>query len=218
MSTGRYPAYQAWETADLLSANLRYVCERIMIAGSLRRLVSEYGSPKRVPADRTVGDIEIVAIPRLEDRYTNNPNLFGEADTEQVNLLWERVDALYSPAHQSAPWGDKQRRLAAPQPGNAGHIPCDLFTATEDTWGYILALRTGPGDWNRLLVTGRAQGGLRPPHIQLAGGIVRVDGRPIPVRTEAAFFAALGLPYLPPHQRTVEAARALAAHERVSHG
>src|SRR5690348_18038472 len=59
MSKQRYPACEAWQVARPLAFALERVCERVEIAGSLRRKKAE------------VGDIEILFIPKIGDAGTD---------------------------------------------------------------------------------------------------------------------------------------------------
>ena len=190
MSAGRYPYQQALATAGLFIANVQHVCQRIEIAGSLRRLLSA-GAPA---PDATVGDIELLAIPlRVGPR-----NLLWER-TERTYRLWEGIDVNGRRYVRSGP---RYRKLAGRAP-DGQHLPVDLYTAEEGTWGYQFVLRTGPAEWNKALVTSVEQGGLLPPDMRLHEGHVYLDKWECLVHSEEAFFRLLGLPYLPPHERDV---------------
>ena len=69
------------------------------------------------------------------------------------------------------------------------YAPVDLFQVVGPAqWGVIYAIRTGPGDLNRLLVTSRRWGGGCPLDRKVAGGRVwfidpgREDLAGMPVR------------------------------------
>jgi hypothetical protein len=111
-------------------------------------------------------------------------------------------------------------------------VPVDLFLVIEPRqWGVIYAIRTGPGDFNQLLVTNRMFRGACPKDRKVAGGrvwsltqcspeqrynIARMsaskfvhmaerrmyDVAPIPTPTEERFFGTLDVPCWPPEQRT----------------
>ena len=84
------------------------------------------------------------------------------------------------------------------------------------------AARTGSAEFSRALVTERGHGGLMPPGFACEGGrLWRRSALPHgghvdvfhPCSDEDTYFSALGLPWLPPPERTGEAARALAKVE-----
>jgi len=114
--------------AEDLVARLRPACERIEIAGSIRR-----NRPQ-------VGDIEIVAIPRFDDRPRAAQATLFEPErpprSERVSRLWEAVDALgvayakRGPVYRQISWRG---------------VRVDLYTCERGNWGWILFHRTGPG-------------------------------------------------------------------------
>ena len=90
----------------------------------------------------------------------------------------------------------------------------DLFIAEPGNWGNVLAIRTGNAAFSKGLVTERRSGGLMPPDLYQRDGFLwcrngfgRVRTPPsgsderLECPTEEAFFAALGLPTLPPAER-----------------
>ena len=107
-------------------------------------------------------------------------------------------------------------------------VPVDLFQVIQPRqWGVIYAIRTGPGDFNKLLVTSQWFGGACPKDRKVAGGRVwfiapdlkdlarmpasrfarlaergEIDASMIPTPTEEDFFRQLGVPCWPPEQRT----------------
>ena len=167
-------------------------CIQIHVAGSVRR---------RVPH---VKDIEIVYIPKT----TQLMDLFGAATQTYIihtdNVITTLIDngTLIKDTTVKR-WGTKYKRLVHCASG----IVIELFRAEIDNWGYILALRTGSADFNKVLVTKQAHGGALPPEIELRDGYVWYEGAQTPVPTEHAFFTALNLPLIPPQNRTVEQLR-----------
>lgn len=125
-------------------------CERIEVAGSVRRRAA------------IVGDIEVVAIPaRLGGIF---PGQGGASllDVRLENLVVEGRLKL------GRAQGEKYRQYAIPaSPG----LMLDLFIVTPQTWGVQLAIRTGPADFSRSLVTERQRGG------RLDDGLVVGRGR-----------------------------------------
>ena len=148
----------AWE----LQAILSQACHRIVVAGSIRR-----GAPE-------VSDIELVAIPKVETVETGAVDLFKNPEVEEYNMLWKAIDA-FAPNYVKGEEADKSRSLLWPlrRKGEfAGDVKVDVFTATQANWGLILAIRTGPAEFSKRLVTALARSN-RPSH----GGFIRnADG------------------------------------------
>jgi hypothetical protein len=209
MSTGtRYSARDAHEAYVLLRANLLHVAERLELAGSLRRLVSRYGCIEAVPLDATVGDLEVVTIPAYEERADPRAPL---TNTISVNLLRERVRHAYTPWDGAKNEGLKAWKIAAPLARERGVVKCEVYSAAFDTFGGILAYRTGPRPFNEQWARHQRLGGWLPNNVTLRGGRVYVDGEVVATPEEADFFAVLGLPYLEPHERSVEVMERLLA-------
>lgn len=165
-------------------------CERIEVAGSIRR-------GKRDPKD-----IELVAIARMhhtadmfgQEYVTDELEGYLSAHTRYIDSEWQFDTVLKRN-------GPKYKRLRHIVSG----VCCDLFITTAEQWGVIFALRTGPGDFSKALVTRAYRYGLKVDEGQL-WRTHRDDTRtPVPTPDEAAFFAALHVPYLEPEARSVEA-------------
>lgn len=164
-------------------------CERIEIAGSIRRQRED------------VGDIEIVAIPRIEQREL--PGSLFEPKLEDVDMLHEfclqlrrdnvledRLSVAGSPS-----FGPKSKRCLF------RGFPLDLFSVHDPlSWGYILALRTGPGELNKQLMQDRPAG-YRPMGLHMESGLIHDRGVRVDTSTEEQFFALFDLPCLPPEHR-----------------
>ena len=202
--------------ANKLLSDLRigYTTQRTLIAGSVRR-------HKPDP-----GDIEIVCIPRCNP----NENLF---DTRCKQLLERGTLEKRQGKDGSTAWGEKMKRALYYPGGERGPVPVDLFSVLNgNQWGVIFALRTGPGDFNKLLMTTRDKGGACPVNRRVAGGYVWQMDLPgsqlddvhaltvtqflkwaefdasmtkMDTSNEEAFFKALEVPFIPPQQRTVKA-------------
>jgi DNA polymerase/3'-5' exonuclease PolX len=210
-----YARGMAGALVDLLSP----ACVRIEIAGSIRR-------QKARP-----NDIEIVAIPKIvsftmdffDGAHTTDANELNDLcyDLLQQGVLEQRPD---SRGHHC--WGTGVKRAVFFQ--GQDYAPVDLFQVIEPRqWGVIYAIRTGPGDFDRLLVTNQWFGGACPRDRKVAGGRVwfiaperkdlarmpaskfarlaergEIDASMIPTPTEEDFFRQLGVPCWPPEQRT----------------
>ena len=166
-------------------------CERAMIAGSVRRGKAQ---PK---------DIEIVLIPAMVERRVD---LFT---TEQVYsldevVLPELVQGRLVLDTEVKRNGPRYKRLIHVRTGAVAEV----FAARPETWGYILALRTGPADFMHKLVTARSRGGAMPFGRCVKSGQMwhfsegRMREQPTP--TEADFFREVGLPCWPAAERTLE--------------
>ena len=185
----RIPLADAEALARGLLDELRSACVRVEIAGSIRR---------RRP---DVGDIEIVAIPRMD----SEPWGLIEGMVRPVNRLEERCALLRGPdgllprldERGRACWGERLKR--ATWRGFAA----DLFSVVAPAqWGAILAIRTGSAEFSRRLVTSKLHGGMMPSHLRVKDGALwRRDGEMVPTPEEADVFAAIGLAWIPPEAR-----------------
>ena len=135
-----------------------------------------------------MGDIEVVAIPKVE--VEQRP--CSESRSEEHDLLHEHVAVPGQRRRlRQAPQQDPRARPSTFGPSNkllidtASGIPVDLFTARAPNWGMAMVVRTGPADFNiRLMSTfrqngmrGHAYGGVTKlgPHGQEGSGRVEVD-------------------------------------------
>jgi DNA polymerase/3'-5' exonuclease PolX len=77
-----------------------------------------------------------------------------------------------------------------------------------DNWGAIFAIRTGPSDFSKALVTHIKY---RTPYRQVDSALVRqFSGEVVPVPEEADYFRLAGLPWIAPERRTVAEMRRVA--------
>ena len=178
----------AYSIAEEIIHALHHDCIKIQEAGSVRRQKPE------------VRDIEIVYISCTIHTYDLFATLTQTHFNTDTGLTYLINDGILAKDTAVKRWGPKYKRAIHCASG----IVIELFRAETVNWGYILALRTGPADFNKLLVTKRAFGGALPPDIELRHGYVWYDKQQISVTTEHAFFAALNLPLIPPQDRTVE--------------
>ncbi len=194
------PLHDALAIAERLRDLLAPACERIEIAGSIRRRRD------------MVRDIELVAVARWEDRATGDLWATSSAidvleDTVEDLLLKGTIQARQVENHRSDGSIDLQTKLGpAFKALVCGGIPVDLFVVRHPaTWGCIFALRTGPGDWNTRLVMDCQAIGRRVEGGQVVAWHGASDSwRAIPTPEERDFFAALGQPWVEPPERSVE--------------
>jgi DNA polymerase/3'-5' exonuclease PolX len=168
---------RARQLAESLVMELSPACQRIEIAGSIRR------------RERLVGDVEIVAIPREPERLVvGRPgNLLDQALAE---ICRKRAFVRLKD-------GERYKQF------EVVHAACrlDLYLCTPATWGWIMVLRTGPQAFTKSLVCKKNLGGVCPPEVSFRDGrIVRLD-QVIDTPEEADVFEALGLRHLEPWDR-----------------
>lgn len=194
----RLPAHEAEAIAKRFIRRIEDACLQVEIAGSLRRLLPD------------VGDIEIVAVPRVES--VPSLDMFGEVtQVGEVDFLGVHLAALLdSGLIQKRPrsdgktfWGPKAKYLTF------DGTPIDLFTPSAERWGLILAIRTGPWQFSNALVTPRSQKtregrrGLLPDHLRVQDGWLteRMSGRRIETPEERDVFELLKLRWIEPEHR-----------------
>lgn len=122
----KYPYQDALRIALEIKAQLEPHCDRIEIAGSIRREKPE------------VKDIELVAIPKPYDH-----GIFATGIAAVANH-WQKVkgELIYEKCKYT------QRVLP-------GGIKLDLFFAVRDNWGLIYAIRTGSADYSHKVLANR---------------------------------------------------------------
>lgn len=204
-TTTRLPRSEAVSLAWELVALLSPYCERIEVCGSIRR------------QRPTVGDIELLAVPKLEPIT----DLFGEPTGKVVDLLGDYCRALITgdvlshrlDKHDRPAFGLKYKRLTY------RGVALDLFSAIDPArWGVLQILRTGSADFSHRLVTraeihafsqdGRDLGSGWLPIGMTCGdaslwrftdhGYVRLE-----TPDEESVFAAIGRDFVPPELREV---------------
>lgn len=189
----KHPLNTIMPIALKLEASLAPQCVEITVAGSLRR------------GKHFISDIELVAIPRYEERPAQpQRGLFGVSETETVNLLNAHLDELLNNGCiHHAPnkaWGEKMRKFVLKtKQGKAYKV--DLFQADHNNYGNILAIRTGPDWYSKQLVTKVRHGGSMPDGMQQKGGYLYRGDELVSCPTERAFFEALGLDWIPARER-----------------
>ena len=180
----RWPHAIARRVAEELLAALEPCCERIAIAGSLRR-----GKPD-------VGDIELVYVPR-----TGQMRKPGELFPQRSELADEIIDRwLADGTLRKRPnvngvtsWGP-QNKFAVHWSG----IPVDLFGTTKERWFVALVVRTGSKETNTALAYAAQQRDMR---LHAYGLLEGADGQPIIPQFEQEVFERCGMPYREPERR-----------------
>jgi len=181
----------AREYAEIIKTALAGVCARIEIAGSARR-----GQPEGIH------DIEIVAVPYpVKAVFGNLPvsDLHHLTDALcEEGVMLHRLDKNWRSA-----WGMRYRR-AVWHFDDQHSAPLDLFICEPGNFGAIFCIRTGPDDFSKLIVTARRFGGAMPTGMRQQDGWLWQGTTRLATPTELDFFAALGLPFIEPAERTAE--------------
>lgn len=190
MEEERFPYAVAKQKADELISILDFFCEKIKLAGSIRRVVP------------MVKDIELVCIP---DSITID-NLFEE-DKERDPLFIRTVRAL-GKIEKGDPMGRYCKFI------HEG-IPVDLFMTTEADFIRQWVIRTGSAKfsmdaiakrWVRIGWVGTSEGLRIRSECRHDGTkwncIVKNPQLPPVWKTEQEFFTWLGVLWRPPQERT----------------
>lgn len=189
----RYPYAAARVVAAWLEDCLGPFCEKVQIAGSLRRRRAY------------VGDIEVLFIPKmLPDPESLFASLTGSGQTEMVDMAERCLNLMVRDgtlskrknSRGSFVWGE-QNKLAI---DNATGIPVDFFATTAENWFMSLVIRTGGKQTNiALATTARARGLKLNPYG--AGFTELATGRIIPCLSEHDVFRFAGASFLKPEHR-----------------
>lgn len=181
----------AQAVADQILLELEPYCDRLVVAGSVRR---------RKPV---VGDIEILCISKHQER-----DLFGDPvnDDDVTKYLASQLPTARPDGHWEYRFDIRGRSTFGPKNKYLlrDTIPVDVFTTSAAAWGISLMIRTGSAEWNERVMA-------RFKHFGLRG---HIDGityglKPVPCSTEEDVFRALGWDWVPPELRNLETAKRL---------
>lgn len=189
---------EAREVAATLIEALRPYCERVEVAGSIRR-----GKP-------FVNDIEIVCVPRTLLVETVKPeDLFSDAvEVAETNRV--RVPGFVNTVHEwqlksldtclqektfGDPWKGKYVKFNL-----VTGTQVDLFITTPEQWGYIFTIRTGSADFMKMIAGRWVKLGYKGIDGELTRG-----GTTYQFPEEADLFGTLGLRVPPPQDREMTA-------------
>lgn len=170
---------QAVTLADKIIGEINATCERVEVAGSIRR--------KKV----IVGDIEIVCIPKY------SLDLLGQP---YESLLDVKLDSLVAQGRLNFEvGGERYKKYYIDY--NGKRIYVDIFITTPDRWGVIFAIRTGSANFSKRLVTKKSQGGFCPNDMYVSDGYVWHNGFRCETPEERDVFALFGMQYIKPSER-----------------
>lgn len=176
----------AMEVAQTLQTTLNPACEKIQIAGSLRR---------RKPL---VNDIEILLIPKLAvipDPENMFPDPSDMALLQIEALIQNGVLEKRKKSNGTVTYGSRTKLLIH----SPTQTPVDIFTCDERRWVNCLFSRTGGKTSNISVAAGAKRRGLAWKPFD--AGFQTGDGRMIEIKTEEEIFRIVGLPYISPHKR-----------------
>lgn len=171
----RVPAEEARRVAEELKRRLEPCCERIEIAGSLRRQLPD------------VSDIELLVVPKRE----------GKGDflhRALMRLIFDNVLDYRRSKRGSRMYGPQNKFLLHVESG----IPVDIFCTTEESWPMALVIRTGPKESNIAIATAAQRKGWR---LKAYGSGFDTPNGPIRCHSERKVFELVELPYLEPWER-----------------
>jgi len=167
---------KAYELAKKLCIQLEPHCDRIQIAGSIRR------------QKREVGDIEIVCIPR---KIEVDQDLFTK-EKVNCNEFVEIIDSFEKVKGDAVKGKYMQRILPE-------GIKVDIFTCARDNWGLIYAIRTGSAKFSHhVLASTWVKLGYHSKNGYLWSGLSM-----IPLHEEKDLFKQLRINYISPRLREV---------------
>jgi len=181
------PWEQALEIASEIEEQLAPACQKIAVAGSLRR---------RRP---TVNDIEILCIPKSQE--ITPP---GELFPQNHNTLDALVDTLIEngtilkrlKVNGTQTFGKKTKLLLHKK----SKIPVDLFITDPESWFNCLVSKTGGKDTNIFIAGSAKRYGLR--WLPTGPGFRNHrTGEILPIHSEEEVFQMVKLSYLHPYQR-----------------
>lgn len=172
---GKFVLSEAETVANSLIKLLQPACEKIIVAGSIRRRRPE------------VSDVELLCIPKHD-------GLVDLLDRELGGLCIQGVLGLRRNKRGGTSYGPKNKLMV--------HLPSgmaiDLFSSTEENWGMALFIRTGPKEWNIKAMSRFRELGMEGHAYR---GVTDAEGNERDCPNEDTVFQFLGWSYVPPERR-----------------
>ncbi len=166
---------EARQISASVCKHLAPYCEKIEVAGGVRR-----GNT------RDLTTIDIVAISKMDMQ----PDIFMQMQPAGRDLLFRHIRRAYD-VQEGGKDGQKQVLFKV-----MDIVAVRVSLATPETWGYILALKTGPPGLSKALVIKLKKAGYEP-----ADGRLLQDRKTVPVPIERAVFEMAGVRYVSPAMR-----------------
>ena len=174
------------EIAASLTTALEPACEKIRVAGSLRRRKMQ------------VNDIEILLVPKIGQIIPE-----GKLFPEPADLARRQIETLIGAGILEK----RRKRDGVTAFGQCTKLlvhvetktPVDIFACRTQDWANCLFSRTGGKNTNISVAAGAKA--RRLAWKPFGPGFETQTGELIPVGSEEDVFRIVGLPYLPPHKR-----------------
>jgi DNA polymerase/3'-5' exonuclease PolX len=189
---------QAIALSEKVIELLRPACDKIQVAGSVRR------------QKPTVSDIEIVYIPKFKP-VPDPLDLFGESRPVTVNCVDEVLEKMFADGqlekrlnqNGSETWGSSNKYGILVRTG----FPIDFFSTRKECWWSNLVCRTGGAESNKAVAVAANKMGWRWK--STGKGFVKLDNMGNEdeslgfeqIRNEKAVFDFVGMPCLSPERR-----------------
>ena len=171
----RCPLHRAKEVASEILRRLEPACERITIAGSIRRQKPD------------VGDIELLCIPKFIDGV-------DQLDREIATLVVQGILGFRRNKLGSRVYGPKNKLMVHLPSG----IGVDIFSTDEQCWWVSLVVRTGGETTNKRIAMAAIRKGW---HLQAYGAGFSTPQGDVICESERDVFELVGLRYLEPWER-----------------
>ncbi|MEA3338621.1 MAG: hypothetical protein U9R15_01515 [Chloroflexota bacterium] len=166
---------EARRIASSICKHLEPYCTRIEASGGIRR-----GNV------RDMKTLDLVAISKIDMQ----PDIFMQMQPAGRDRLFRHIRNEYDVISGGK---DGQKQVVF---NVCENIAVRVSLATPETWGYILALKTGPPGLSRALVIKLKKAGYEPE-----GGRLLRDRKTVPVPIEQNLFAMAGVRYVTPAMR-----------------
>jgi DNA polymerase/3'-5' exonuclease PolX len=184
----KFPREKALKVADEIYKLLLPYCERLKVAGSLRRGLSH------------VSDIEFLAIPQY---YKIPVTLFG--DETKVDLVDEQLNKWITAGYISKRLSVRDTECWGPFNKLAVHtdsgIPVDFFSTSPEKWWNALVVRTGGKRSNLALTMAANKKGYSFEAYGSGFHKLTDHSKRVEMGSEKEIFDFVGLPYWPPNRR-----------------
>lgn len=182
------PLVHARAAGDHVLGWLRGAIETGVVAGSVRR-----------EKPRGIHDVDVVVSPKQQMGFLGNPLGWShEFISAAMTVPRFRLDGIV---------GEESRQLTYRSLRDE-RCKVEVWCAQPENYGWILLIRTGPGDFGKAIMSAMWARTLpvcaTASMVRSKGGFLLIDGKRVETPTEESAFAALGLPFIEPRDRAVD--------------